>query len=305
MQIPIFTPAVLQVSFGPAYAGLNTVGYTLKNPDGSIHKPFTQVGIVEEGNGFYHTIYVFEEIWIGYIEWATNVGSLITAREDIEVINTAVPSVGSGSILRSDTFVYDYKIGLKKQIVNGLHTIFNAQLPDKRYANIYVGWEYPLEQIHYPAIYINYAEGPIENVGVASLELGTNDNGEPIQAYHAKFQGVLNFNVLALNPEDRDNLSAILLNVIMHGRVNPALTPFYQQIEDGRFMHLQVMNDQVTPSGEQTAPVPWGNQDELIFGNRYSVRLFGDYYSSTTTGNLITIEDVELFPYRDDQPAPW
>lgn len=203
------------------------------------------------------------------------------------------------------TIVYDYKAGLKQQIVDALHMIFNVQLEDERYRNIFVGWEFPLEAVRYPAIYVNYLEGPIHNVGVGNVETGVDDNNVPIQAYHSSFEGTVNFNVLALNPEDRDNLSAVLINMLQFGRIVPSLKPFYDHIENGQSMLLQFNNDVITPSGEQTQPVPWGNQDELIFGNRYSVRVFGDFYSSTTTGDLITISDVELFPYRDDQPPPW
>lgn len=204
----------------------------------------------------------------------------------------------------STTYVYDYKPGFKQQITLALRSIFNATLEDARYRNIFVGWEYPLEQVRYPAIYVNYAEGPIRNLGVGNIELGIDEHNFPIEARHSQFEGTLNFNVLALNPEDRDNLSAVLLNVLQFGRTVPKLQPFFANAENGRFVQIQLNTETINPSGEQTVPTEW-TPDELVFGNRYSVNLIGDFYSTTTTGDLITINDVELFPFRPDQPSPW
>jgi hypothetical protein len=194
---------------------------------------------------------------------------------------------------------------MKKQIMQAVRSVFNSELPDERYKNILVSLDYPLEETHYPAIFINYAEGPLRNVGVGSVERVFDDNGVPIQARHAEFQGALNFNVLALNPVDRDNLSAVLINILNFGRVVPELKPFFDTAENGQFVQLQMQTEEIQSSGEQTSPVPWGNNDELIYGTRYSVNIYGDFYSDVSTGQLITISNVVVTPYRPDQPVPW
>jgi hypothetical protein len=202
------------------------------------------------------------------------------------------------------SLTYDYKVGLKKQIIEALKAIWLHQ-PDSRYNGIYIGLEYPLEQIRYPAIYINYQEGPLRNVGVGHLETQEDDNFVTSQVRHYMFNGTLNFNVLALNPLDRDNLTAVLMNLLALGRNMPEFIDFYNRAENDKYLLVQLNTEVITPSGEQTGTAPWDNPDTIVYGNRYSVPLIGEFYSDPWTGELVEISAVELYPYEEGTPAPW
>lgn len=201
--------------------------------------------------------------------------------------------------------ISSYRTAFRRQIEDALRAVFNSTFPDTRYRDIYVGWEFPLQRVDYPAIYINFAEGPISSMGVGHVEIETDDFNTPILAKHSAFSGRLNFNILALNPEDRDNLADELINILQFGRILAPYSTFWNRIEDARYIQLQFNAETIQPSGETQVSPPWQNQDELLFGVRYSIDLVGDFYSSVDTGELITVSDVELYPYRPDQTAPW
>ena len=65
---------------------------------------------------------------------------------------------------------FDYKTGIKRQIVNSLKTVFDDDfsIPELR-GRVNVSLDYPMEEIKYPAIYITYQEDVIRNEDLAIL----------------------------------------------------------------------------------------------------------------------------------------
>lgn len=203
---------------------------------------------------------------------------------------------------------YSYKVGLKHQVVEALKSVFNnPNFPDSRYRGIYVGLEYPYlrEELKHGAIFVTYQEGPLQNMGVGHIDMLEDEYGNSKMARHFRFEGRLTFNVLALNPVDRDNISAILLNLLAFAPVLPEFEGFYDQIENAEHIQIALMRDQITPGGEQVGETPWGTEDERMYGNQYSVAVVGEFFSDPHSGDLIEIERVNLYPFTPDQPVPW
>lgn len=64
--------------------------------------------------------------------------------------------------------------------------------------------------------------------------------------------------------------------------------------------------DRIIPGGEQIGSVPWESEDELQFGNSYSIKVFGEFWSDPESGELVEIGEIDLYPYRPgEQPVPW
>ena len=123
---------------------------------------------------------------------------------------------------------------------------------------------------------------------------------------HWIFSGRINFNIITLNPLDRDRLAAAVINAIAFGELPGELNDFWNQLRGTEYVYLQPLTDEITPGGEQVGNVPWGNEDELTFGNSYSIAVFGEFYSRPDTGELIQISEVDIYPYRyGEQDAPW
>lgn len=201
-----------------------------------------------------------------------------------------------------------YKLGLKKELVTAMRPLFGDTFPIPELRNkVYVGIEYPMEEVRFPAVYITYSEGPIENVGVGNIGIDIDNQGNPRQYKQFKFSGTVNFNILALTPGDRDKLSSAVVNILALGTEIPEFTSFFQEISDNDYILIHLLTDQIIPGGEVNNPgVPWQDEDEIVYAAGYSVNLFGEFFSDASTGDLIQISEVILYPYDPAiSPVPW
>ena len=199
-----------------------------------------------------------------------------------------------------------YPVGIKREIVTALRPLFGNDFPIEALQNrVYVGFEYPDRDIQYPAIFVTYTEGVIENMGVGHYDY-FKDETNTMQIYrHFKFTGQVNFNIMTLNPQDRDQLSAAIVQILAMGQVQPEFVRFHDEIDDSDYITISLMTDQITPGGTQEGTVPWGDDEQTVFIATYSVKLFGEFYSNLSTGDLIEISEIDLYPYRTGEPAPW
>lgn len=90
IEIHVGTAVRLDVGFGQSYTGLADVGYTMKNTNGTIYKPRSQIGVVEDGVGYYHVDYTFAEQWNGYVEWDSPSVPPPKPRDDILVVAASI-----------------------------------------------------------------------------------------------------------------------------------------------------------------------------------------------------------------------
>ncbi len=200
----------------------------------------------------------------------------------------------------------DYKIGLKREVVNALKPMFGNQFeyPDLR-NHVFVGLEYPMKRIQYPAIYVTFQEEEIRNAGIGHVELDyTEDQHWPKLIKRWIFNGTLNFNVIALNALDRDRLSSALISMIAFGEYDPQFSEFWNEMRDQDYVAVAPLMDRIIPGGEQIGAVPWESEDELQFGNSYSIKVFGEFWSKPESGELIEISAVDLYPYRVGEQDP-
>jgi hypothetical protein len=195
---------------------------------------------------------------------------------------------------------------VKRELISSIKPFFGLSYPDKDFANkINVTLDWPQEPVHLPTILITYTEGPIRNMGVGHVEMDSDDNGVPITYKHFQFDGQVNFNVLALSPIERDRIAAGLINLLAFNDVIPEFGGFLDEVSDNDYVSIVINPDNITPHGENTAPVPWGNPDEMIFGNTYSIQMHGEFYSNADTGELIEISSVAAWPYRPGEQPHW
>ncbi len=200
----------------------------------------------------------------------------------------------------------DYKIGLKREVVEALRPMFgsNFEFEDLR-NHVYVGLEYPMTRVQYPAIYITFQEEELRNVGIGHYELDyTVDQLYPKIIKRWYFTGQLNFNVIALNALDRDRISAALVNMIAFGEVMPEFSGFWNEIRDQDYVAMAPLLDRMITGGEAIGAVPWESEDELQFGNSYGIKVYGEFWSKPESGDLILIDQIDLYPYREGEQEP-
>jgi hypothetical protein len=196
---------------------------------------------------------------------------------------------------------YDYKVGLKKEVLDALAPIFGASYPDVQLRDrVRVSMEYPLAEIEYPAIILHFQEESIQSGGIGGFWV----DEEEKRYRHWFFEGTLNFVILTKSPQDRDMLSAGLVSLLSFGDDLPEFKSFYSDIEDADYVAIQLLNGTIQPLGDQVGTVPWENSDEQLYNSTYSIRIFGEFYSEATSGGLIQISSVGVFPYTAGQPIP-
>lgn len=90
------------VNFGSSKGGLSTVGYTLKNYDGSEQQARTTSGVTEivTNKGIYGASISFPDTFSGFLVWDTGGGSPVYAVENFDYRNfTATTGSGSGGFI--------------------------------------------------------------------------------------------------------------------------------------------------------------------------------------------------------------
>lgn len=206
----------------------------------------------------------------------------------------------------------EYLIGVKRELRDALRDVF-TQVPDARLQATNISLEWPLTPEKYPAIFITFSEGPIENVGVAHYDI---DDTNAV-AKQWKFRGTVNFNIVATSPFERDVIANTLVQIIAFGDTVPEFQQFHEDIHDYDFAAIKLMTDRIMPGGEATAPVPWGDENAQLYTRSYSVELFGEFFTDPQTADLISISKISLYPYTpgsmiptgsshpDDADVPW
>lgn len=199
-----------------------------------------------------------------------------------------------------------YKVGIKQQFANALRRIMeNIAYPDPDIARkLHVELEYPIEREIYPAIYIGYIEREIYNAGLGHYTLEADDAGIVRKFRHWIFTGSLSVNIMALDPLERDHISAQFVNAMAFSRDDPLWRQFRDEIYDEDFVSLQLLTDQVYAGTDSISPSPWQNKNEFVYISSYSLPCLGSFFTEPTTSDLIQITKVPTYPYRAEDPLP-
>ena len=198
-----------------------------------------------------------------------------------------------------DTVSYSYKLGIKEEVVNALRAIFNDTYPDALYAgHVDVVSEYPGREVTYPLIVMRFSPQEVKNIGVGHYEFDPNFPGKRI--LHWRFSGSITFTVYAESPIDRDAIMAGLTNLFAFGQDIPAFQNFQLSVRNQRFVTLVIMSDSFTEGTDMAMPPAWNmNSNQLLFSNSMTFQVFGEFFTEPSTGNLVEIEEIDVFPTLD------
>lgn len=201
---------------------------------------------------------------------------------------------------------YEYKMGVKREVISALNKVLGSTYPDPTLAgNISVVAEYPLKEISYPMVIVRFNPGELKNIGVGHYELGEVDaQGDIGKVLHWVFQGTITLTVNALTPFDRDQVIVGLINLLAFGTEVPAFREFRQEIQDQDFVSMALMSDSIQETGDAVINPAWDANNEVVFTDSLVIPVWGEFYTAPTTGQLMQISHVSLFPYRNDQPIP-
>ena len=177
--------------------------------------------------------------------------------------------------------------------------------------NIAIHTEYPMAEIDYPGLWVNYSmQGDVKNVGIGHEEyyLAEVDDTNYTKALRWHYGGILEITIGAMGNLERANLIDELTRVIAIGRVdeNPE-GELRKHIEQHDLVGQIVTWESFTVGAFAESPgTPWGT-DDVIYEATITLSASGEVVLSPTTGTLVPLSAIIATPLRDDEtglPVP-
>lgn len=191
-------------------------------------------------------------------------------------------------------------------VVHALQAAFGGSYDrDPQFVDLKVTTEYPLEAVDYPCIVVSYNNRTVMNAGVGHEEWFPDSAGILRKWHHSRFEGSMDFDILALTTLDRDLLADALTEVIRFGRLDNALLPFFTTLYGDPsspvaliFNQIMFDADQVTSSGNSASLAQWSPEDLMQYSTTLSSEVHGGYYNVNPIYAWAYITRVSMYPYN-------
>jgi hypothetical protein len=198
-----------------------------------------------------------------------------------------------------------YKAAIKREMVDAIRDAFIADAGDNDATQgLTISSEFPTTEVSYPRIMVSLREREIKSAGVGHLEMGQNTDGQDIMTRHMRFDADVAFTIYALSSVDRDILSGILVNIISFPDGSDGSVAFHNEIYDSDWIDMQIQNDWIVPSGDNTEDVPWGDPLRKVYSASYSIRVIGEFWTQAGSMELVMLREVNVYPYKPGQTVP-
>lgn len=189
-----------------------------------------------------------------------------------------------------------YLTYLKTMLVEALKVTFDAGYPETEWRGLYVSIEYPVEEAHYPGIWVDYDD-------VDDLQIAGVDHKEYIQTEGGflpttrwKFSGYVTYTITALTSLERDRIYDELITVLAFGFFDPVRRKFRDYIENNDFIASNFNFDKISPKGSVAAPgTPWGT-DEILYERSISMGVIGEFVPHPENGELLPLSKIVVTP---------
>lgn len=197
-----------------------------------------------------------------------------------------------------------HRVAVIRQVVNALRKTFDSDYPDSMFQAVYIGPNFQLTQEKYPAIFVAYQERSIQDIGLGHYVEGTDEQGMDRRFRQALAQGAIQFTVMAQTPLERDTLLDDLMDVIMFGKEDVNKSAFWREIFDDDWIWLELNTKNIIPGGVSSLAAPWQSENDLLFTGSYTLNSIAEFFSDMDTSDLVPINHIKVYPYRDDQAVP-
>ena len=141
--------------------------------------------------------------------------------------------------------------------------------------------EYPLEEVQWPAIYIQFRPTKSQWTGL-NPDIYTTISGTTnvIAEREIYFEGVIDFQILAMHSEERDRLWDSLYNLILMDYISPASTSFYNSINANDLLGITLLQSTVTNLGDTVNPGTPYSPEEMTYETTLRVQCVGQAYET-------------------------
>lgn len=191
----------------------------------------------------------------------------------------------------------------KTALVKALQGTFNGGYPVNDFRDLHIDIEFPVLKQHYPCVWVDFE--PTQDLVTAGINhteyTPWSVGGTAAQLERWRFFGTCSFTVVALSSAVRDRLADQMIRVFAFGRTDPTSSLFRTAIEQNPYVAMDIGWDKVGFGQMAASPgTPWGS-DEYLYEVTLRLGAQGEFVSNPSTGELIPISQVEVFPRREDE----
>jgi hypothetical protein len=192
-----------------------------------------------------------------------------------------------------------------------LAAVFDAEHPNERLRDIPISTDYPLREVDYPGLWINFSmQGAVRNMGIGHVEYEpatdavTGDEGFR-EIYRWTFGGVIEITVATLGNLDRALLLDEVMRTLAVARSGRNIEgDFREAVENNDLIGMTCTWEELTLTGfgEQQG-TPWGT-DDVVYEATVSMPLIGEVMLEAHTGVLLPLSAVVISPETDPAVLP-
>jgi len=153
--------------------------------------------------------------------------------------------------------------------------------------------EYPMEEVQWPAIFVQFRVSKSQWTGL-NPDIYTTTSGIPTTTSSRQiyFEGVVDFQILAMHSEERDRLWDSLYNLILMDNASPGSIAFYESINANDLIGLTFLESTVTTVGDTISMGTPYSPEELTYESTVRISCIGQAYETKYDVNLSKISGV-------------
>ena len=183
---------------------------------------------------------------------------------------------------------------IKTTAVQAVEKSFQARYPEPDpeggAQDVFVSVEYPVEEAHYPAIWVDYEGSELRTVGIAYTEQDSEGN---VYA-RWRFAGHVVFTIVALSSNERDMLFDQMVALTAFAAQSEFPSVFRTVVEAAPLVASVWSFDTVEERAPANAPgTPWGTMD-VIYERGLALQVIGEFVTDPNTAELVNLSEIQV-----------
>jgi hypothetical protein len=155
---------------------------------------------------------------------------------------------------------------------------------------VYISQEYPAEQAHIPAVWVEFEPTDLRTCGIAYTETDTEGN----LFTRWRFSGMASFTVAAMSSNERDMIYDQMVALVAFASQTEAPSAWRQVIEASDLIATTWSYDTIENRGAAAAPgTPWGT-DEVMYERGIALQVLGEFVTNPITLQLVSLAEIDI-----------
>lgn len=160
--------------------------------------------------------------------------------------------------------------------------------------------EYPMQEVQWPAIFIQFRPTRVQWSGLYPDEWivhsGTTISGSQAQTVNRTgyYEGNIDLQILAMHSEERDRLWDSLYNLVLMNPNSPGSQAFYNSLNANDLVGITTLPSTVTSLGDVVSPGTPFSPEELTYEASIRIQCVGDFYEGKYDYDLASLTAVTV-----------